>query len=90
MAEEKRFGQLNIDHVRHLMAYLPILEQARPELAELMAAKPEKATHFFKEGIAWASLYDLPIAEHLTVFSDIAGMNDFLLMLPLQPTHTVK
>lgn len=79
MIEEKRFGKLSVDHVRQLMAYLPILEQARPELAELMAAKPEKAASFFEPGLAWAGLYDLTIVEHLAVFFEVAGLSKFLI-----------
>ncbi|NMM28956.1 MAG: hypothetical protein HHJ12_17130 [Glaciimonas sp.] len=85
MLEKDLFEKLNVDHVRQLMAYLPLLEQARPELAKLMAAKPEKTAKFFESGLAWGGLYDLTIVEHLTVFSDIAGLNDFLVHAAASP-----
>ncbi|MNR84341.1 hypothetical protein D3C72_151390 [compost metagenome] len=72
-------GKLSVEHIQQILALLPFLEQARPELAELINEKPERATKFLKPDIAWSVLYEMPIELHLACFSEVAGLNDFLI-----------
>ncbi|MEM4988795.1 hypothetical protein V8G57_15485 [Collimonas sp. H4R21] len=83
--EVKRFGKLSIDQIRQLIQFVPFLEQARPELAALMAAKPEKAAQFFKPGVAWGNAYDYPIEEQLALFLAVAGLTDFVVQAAKAP-----
>lgn len=82
---ERRFGKLSVERVRELIQFVPLLEQAKPDLAALMAVKPEKAAQFFKPGIAWGEAYDYSIEEQLTVFLVVAGLTDFVVQAAKSP-----
>lgn len=73
-----RFGKLSIQQIQQIMSLFPILEQARPELAEIINAKPERQSEFLKPDLAWGALYEIPINNQLAAFSEVAGFNDFL------------
>jgi len=77
MESNKRFGKLRVEHLLQLIQLLPLLEQARPELASLVAEKPQKAAQFFKVGLAWGNAYDVPIEKQLQAFLLVAGLSDF-------------
>lgn len=77
--EKRRFGKLTVEHLRQLIQTVPFLEQAKPALASLINAKPEKVDEFFKPGIAWGNTYDYSIKEQLAVFLAVAGLTDFFL-----------
>lgn len=85
MEAEKHFGRLTVEHIRQLIELVPFLEQARPELTALMAAKPEKAAQFFKPGIAWGNTYDYSISEQLAIFLVVAGLTDFVVQAAKSP-----
>jgi hypothetical protein len=78
MDEAKRFGKISIDHLRQLIAFVPILEQTRPELAALMAEKPDKAAQLLKQGVAWGMVYDDSLLEQLACFLVVAGLTDYV------------
>lgn len=76
---QKQFGQLTVEHLQQILSLLPILDQARPELAELMNSKPEQAAKILQPDLAWGALYEMPIAFHLAAFSEVAGLSTFLI-----------
>ena len=78
MQNKKEFGKITVEHLQQILALLPFLDQARPELAQLILEKPEKASKLFKNGLSWCQFYELPFASHLRVFSEIAGLNEFI------------
>jgi hypothetical protein len=78
MEEAKRFGKLSIDHLRQLIAFVPILEQARPEFAQLIAEKPDKGAQLLKPGMAWGVVYDHTLVEQLACFLAVAGLTDYV------------
>lgn len=79
MIKHLHFGKLSVEHIQQILTLLPILEQAPPELADLINEKPERATEFLKRDIAWGELYEMPITQQIVRFSEVAGLNDFLI-----------
>lgn len=86
LADNKtKFGRLTVSHIEQILLLLPFLEQARPDLAELIRAKPEKTAELLKLGVAWGGLYEMPINKQLAIFSEVAGLNAFLLNAAASP-----
>jgi hypothetical protein len=85
MEDQKRFGKLTIDHIQQLIQFVPLLEQAKPELTTLMAAKPDKAAQFLKTGVAWGNAYDYSIEEQLAVFLTVTGLADYVVQATKSP-----
>ncbi|CAG9932408.1 hypothetical protein [Candidatus Nitrotoga arctica] len=79
MTEQTRIGKLTIHHIQHLIQFVPILEQIKPDLAEKLILHPDNAVEFWKPGLAWGDYYDLSITQHIACFLMIAGLADYVI-----------
>lgn len=85
MTEQAQIGKLTIEHLQHLIQFVPVIEQIKPDLAEVLISHPDKAVQFWKPGLAWGDNYDLSITEQIAYFLIIAGLADYVIAANKSP-----
>ena len=71
---QKEFGKLTADQLRQLIGFLPVMAaNLRVEFEADLSQHPEKLTKLAPDKLNWASAYELPFAEHLSLLNFIMG-----------------
>lgn len=70
------YGKFSADDLRLFLTLLPILEEERGEVMQLVRANPAKYLSGPLSNGYWCGLYEIPILEHLGRFIGAAGLLD--------------
>jgi hypothetical protein len=75
----KRYRKLTVEQFRQVLATLAELKHLDGELREAVRAAPkDRLDAMLEQGFAWASIYELPLMEHLALVVLAIGKADVL------------
>lgn len=76
---QKEYGKLTAEQFQRLLGKLPEFQKALKDLPQVLReGDADKMKAVIEEGVYWAALYELPLAQHCAVAFYVLGLSDWL------------